>query len=202
MQKFNNLPEKQDKELVELLTGGSHEALGELYARYRKQLMYYCKQYMRNEVDAEDIVQDVFLRIWERRHFLNPELSFSGFMQTLAKNCITDKFRHLDVHSRYVQNRFVNGTDLTNETEDAVIDSNYMELLNELIERLPQGQKEIFRLSRMEGLTHQEIAELLQTPAENVRKQVSRATKKMKDLLSQHTDIHFQMVITIWMFFS
>ena len=202
MQKISELSKRQDKELVGLLMDGSHEALGELYARYRKQLMYYCKQYMRNESDAEDIVQDVFVRLWERRDSLNPELSFSGFMQTLAKNCITDKFRHIAVHARYAQNTFVNETDSTNETEELIIDNDYRELLNDLIENLPTGQKEIFRLSRIEGLTHKEISELLQTPVDNVRKQVSRASKKIKDLLSQHTDIHFQMVITFWMFFS
>jgi len=201
MQNFNKLSKKQDRELVELLMGGSHEALGELYARYRKQLMYFCKQYLRNEADTEDIVHDIFLRLWEKRHSLNPELSFSGFLQTLAKNCITDKFRHFDVHARYVRNMLVNEMDSTNETEDSIIDGNYTELLNELIERLPPGQKEIFRLSRMDGRTYKEISELLQTPVENVRKQVSRASKKIKEMLPQHTDIHFQMFITILIVF-
>ena len=163
--------------------------------------MYFCKQYLRNEADTEDIVHDIFLRLWEKRHSLNPELSFSGFLQTLAKNCITDKFRHFDVHSRYVRNMFVNETDSTNETEDTIIDGNYTELLNELIESLPPGQKEIFRLNRIDGRTYKEISELLQTPVENVRKQVSRASKKIKDRLSQHTDIHLRMIITILILF-
>jgi len=57
----------QDRELVVLLIGGSQAAFGELYARYRERLIYFCKQYM-NETDAEDIVHNVFLQLWEKRH--------------------------------------------------------------------------------------------------------------------------------------
>ena len=60
----NELSEKQDKELVELLIGGSRPAFGELYARFKDRLVYTCKQYTRDEADAEDIVHDIFLKIW------------------------------------------------------------------------------------------------------------------------------------------
>ena len=195
----NELAEKQDRELVELLVGGSQEAFEELYARFRERLMCFCKQYVRNEVEAEDIVHDIFLKLWETRHFLNPELSFSGYVHTMAKNHISDKFRHFDVHSRFAQNILINQIDVTTETEDSIINNDYIELLNEWTERLPPKQKEIFRLSHIEGLTYQEISELLQTPVGNVRKQVSRASKKMKNLLSLHTDIHSQMITIVLM---
>ena len=199
MQKINVLSEKQDKELVELLIGGSQEAFGELYIRFRERLMYFCKQYM-NETDAEDIIHDIFLLLWEKRHFLGAVSSFSGYLQTMAKNYILKKFRHLDVHSRFARNILMNETDSVNETENTIIDNDYAKLLDELIENLPPKQKEIFRLNRIEGLSYQEISELLQTSVENVRKQISLALNKIKDQLSQHTDIHFQMIITILMF--
>ena len=201
MPKFNELSKNKDNELVKLLMGDSQEAFGELYARYREWLICFCKKYMRNEAEAEDIVHDVFLKLWDTRHFLNPELSFSGFVQTMAKNHISDKFRHLDVHSRYAQNKLINETDSTNETEDTIIDNDYAKLLDELIESLPPKQKEIFRLNRIEGLTYKEISESLKTPVENVRKQISLASKKIKDSLLQHTTIHFLMVIVFLMFF-
>jgi len=200
MIKNNGLSEKQDKVLVELLIGGSQEAFGELYARYRERLLYFCKQYM-NEADAEDIVQNVFLKLWEKRRFLGEVTSFSGYIQTMAKNDILKKFRHFDVHSRFARNLLMNEIDSTNETEDTVINNDYAILLNELIENLPPKQREVFRLNRVEGLSYNEISELLQTPLENVRKQVSLALKKIKDQMSQHTDIHFQMIIIIWVFF-
>ena len=200
MAKFNELSDKQDRELVELLMGSSQAAFGELYARFRERLMYSCKQYMRNEADSEDIVHDIFLKLWEIRHFLNPELSFSGYLQTITQNYTLKKLRHFDVHSRFTRNMLMNEIDSTNETEDTVINNDYAKLLDELIETLPPKQKEVFRLSRIEGHTYKEISELLQISIENVRKHASLALKKIKDQLLQHTDIHFQMVIFFLMF--
>ena len=201
MPNINKLSKKQDKELVELLMTGSQEALGELYVRYKKRLFYACYQYVRNKDDAEDIVQDIFLQLWEKRHDLNPELSFSGYVRTIAQNTTLKLFRHFDVHSRFAQNILMNETDSTNETEDAIIDNDYVKLLNELIERLPPRQKEIFRLSRIEGLSHQEISKQMNISVENVRNQVSLALKKIKSQLKHHADIHIKTEIILLLLF-
>jgi len=77
-----------------------------------------------------------------------------------------------------------------NDTEDAVIDNDYAEFLNEIIERLPPMQKKVFRLSRIEGLTYKETAELLHISADTVKKHASLALEKIKKQITQHTDIH------------
>ena len=201
MSKINELSGKQDRELVELMIGDSHAALGELYIRYSKQLTYFCKQYMKKEVDTEDIVHDIFLQLWEKRHFLNPELSFSGYLQTIAQNKVFYKFRQSEIHSRFVRNILTNGKDTINETEDVIIDNDYVALLDEIIENLSQKQKEVFRLSRIEGHTYKEIAKLLHISDDTVKKYASIALKKIKKQITQHTDIHFKTIITLLMFF-
>ena len=189
MHNANDLLNKQDIELIELLISGSQEAFGELYARYQKQLSYYCKQYMRNEADTEDLVHDTFLQLWEKRQILPAISSFPGFIQTMAKNHILKKFRHFDVHSRFARNMLMNQTDSTNETEDTIIDNDYTKLLDELIEKLPPKQKEVFRLSRIEEYTYKEISELLQMPVGNVRRYASFALEKIKDQLLANTTL-------------
>ena len=201
MRKINELSEKQDRELIELLMGSSQKAFMELYTRYYDQLFNHCKRYLNDEASVEDIVQDIFMQLWETRESLNVTSSFLGYLYTSAKNRIFNMFRQFDIHSRFAQYILANEKDSSNETEDLIINNDYAKLLDELTEKLPPKQKEIFRLSRIEGLTHKEISELLQIPVENVRKQVSRASKKIIDILPHHTDIHFQLVITFWMFF-
>ena len=201
MQKVTDFSEKQDRELVGFLMDGSQEAFGELYARYQKQLLHYCKQYMRNEADTEDIVHDIFLQLWEKRHSLSDISSFSGYIQTMARNYILKKFRHFDVHSRFARNVLMNETDSTNETEDTIINNDYAKLLDELIEELPQKQKHVFRLSHIEGYTYKEISEMLQMPVGNVRRYASFALEKINDRLIQHKDIHFLMIIIFLMSF-
>ena len=199
MSKVNELSEKQDRELVELLIGGSQAAFGELYARYKKQLIILCKRYM-NEADAEDIVHDIFLKLWEKRNSLGTVSSFSGFVKTMVVNHAKNKLKHVDIHSRFAQNMLMNEIDSTNETEESVIDNDYSGLLNELIENLPKKQKEIFRLNRIEEHTYHEIAELLQMPVGNVRRYASLASKKIKDHLLQHKEIYFQTITVFWAF--
>ena len=201
MAKINDLSEKQDKELVELLMNGSNEVLGELYARYKDRLMFLCKRCLKNEADAEDVVHDIFLRLWEKRHTLGNISSFSGFVQTMAQNYATDKLRHSEVHSRFAKNMLVNTSDLTNETEDSIINNDYTNLLNELMEKLPPMQKKIFQLNRIEGLTYQQISELLQMPVGNVRRYAALASKKIKDNLSPHIDILFHAITTFLLIF-
>ena len=191
MLKGSELSKKNDRELVELLIDSSQPAFNELYARYKNRLMYICKRYLKSEAESEDLVHDIFLRIWETRHFLNPELTFSGYLKTITQNCATDKLRHFEVHSRFAKNVLMNMTDSVNETEDTIIDNDYAKFLNELVDCLPARQKEIFRLSRMEGLTYNEISEMLEISVPAIQKHASLALMKIKEQLIRHADIHF-----------
>ena len=190
MQKFNELAFTHDRELVDLLIEGSHKAFGELYARFKEQLLYFCAQYM-DEADAEDIVQDIFLELWDNRHTLGAVTSISGYVFGMAKNYTMRKFRHLDVHSRFARKILTNETESTNNTEETILDNDYSQLLNDLIEQLTPKQKEVFRLSRIESHTYKEIAEMLNISLPAVQKHASLALKKIMEGLRQHADIHF-----------
>ena len=192
----------QDKELVALLKDDSHQAFTELYMRYKDQLRYSCKKYLKNEILTEDIVQDIFSQIWETRDSLNITSSFSGYLYTSAKNRIINMYRQYDAHSRFAEYILGNVNELTNETEDSIIENDYEDLLKGLIECLPPMQKTVFQLNRIEGLTYREISEKLQISVENVRKHASLAVKKMKNHLSKHKDIHFHQFILFLLFFS
>ena len=196
------LKELQDRELVAMVKEGSQEAYELLYLRHVKHLINQCKRFLQCKEEAEDIAHDIFVQIWEKRDTLNPELSFSGYINTLARNSVFYKFRQFDIHSRFAQYILLNGQDATNETEDTIIDRDYKDLLNRIIESLPPKQKEIFRMNRIDEMSYQEISEALHISVENVRMQISLAIKKIKNHLSKHTDIHFQTVITILILLS
>ena len=199
---IGKLSKKSDRELVSLLMNSSQQAFEELYVRYKGGLVYHCKWFLKDETGSEDIVQDIFMQLWEKRESLNIEVSFSGYVYTLAQNRVLNVLRKFDVHSRFVRHIIMNGKDSTNQTEESIIDSDYAELLNGLIENLSPRQKEVFRLSRTHGLTYGEIAELMQISVDTVREHASIALKKIKKQLIQHTDIHFKTVITLLMLLS
>jgi len=192
----------QDKDLVALFKEGSQAALEQLYLRYRNQLVNLCKHYLKNTIDAEDIVQDVFMQLLNNPSILNEELSFSGYVKTLTTNRILLKFRQFDIHSRFARHVLMNTQESTNETEDSIIDSDYVKLLDEWIERLPPQQKEVFRLNRIEELTYQEISELMQISVKTVRNHISLALDKIKKQLLQHSEINIQTLTALIILFS
>jgi RNA polymerase sigma-70 factor (ECF subfamily) len=183
---MDNVSTMQDKELVALCKKGSQPAFSELYIRFKNRLKYLCKQLLKDEVGAEDIVQDIFLQIWETHDSLNPELSFWGYLHTLAQNRILNKFKQFDVHSRFARHIIMNGEDSTNLTEDTILENDYKKLLDELIEGLSSQQKAIFRFSRVQGLTYKEIAGLLNISVYTVGEYMSIALKKIKNQLMQY----------------
>ncbi len=179
-----------DHELVKSLMNGSHAAFAELYARYKGRLMYFCTQFLKNNAASEDLIQDIFIQLWESRRELNPGLSFSAYIHTLAQNRILNIFRHFDVHHRFVQTILKNQLETNNQTEDEIIDKDLEDLLHKAIESLSPKQKEVFRLSRIQGFTYKEISELLHISVPTVQEHASLALNKIKKYLSQHTDIH------------
>ena len=198
---MEKLSTMQDKELVVLLMNGSQKAFEALYLRYIKKLVNFCIRLLKNESNAEDIAHNVFLQVLETRNFLNPEKSFSGYLYTIAKNLILYDSRKSDIHRRYVQHTVMNESDTTNQTEDQVIDNDYEKLFNEMIDGLSPQQKEVLRLSRIEGLTYKEITELLHISLPTVKFHASLALKKIKKQLITHADLHFKAVIIFLPFF-
>ena len=191
----NRSPQNHDRELVEQLKEGSQLAFRELYVRYYDQLLLCCRRYLSDEASAEDIVQDIFMQLWETRDSLNVTSSFGGYIYALARNRIFKMLRQFDIHSRYAQHILSNTKELTEETEISIIEKDYATLLNELIESLPPRQKEIYKLSRIQSLKYKEISVLLHISVETIQEHVSLALKKIKKHLKQHAGIYFKTVI-------
>lgn len=190
---------ENEQELVRALISGSKDAFTELYVSYKGRLMYFCNRFLKDKEKSEDVIQDIFIQIWESRDKLNPELSFSGYVHTLSQNRILNILRQFDVHSRFVQGSIKKQITSTTGTEDAIIEKDLARILKEATENLSPKQKEVFRLSRIQGLTYKEIAELLQISVPTVQEHASLALKKIKEYLSQHADVHFRLLFFLYL---
>ena len=199
---MDNLSAMQDQELVALFKEGSKKAFKELYIRYEQKLISFCKRSLKDESSAEDITHDVFMQVFETHEALNPEKFFYGYLKTIAKNRILYELRKADMHLRYVNKTIMYEKDVTNQTEDQIIDNDYEKLLTDMIDALTPQQKEVIRLSRVQGLTYNEIADMLNISLRTVKKHASLALEKIKRQLTEHADLYFKTVITFLIFFS
>ena len=177
-----------DQNLVQLLQKGNVAAFDSLFEVYSPKLFGFALKYFKNEDDAQELVQEVFIKVWENRHTLKSELSFKSYLFTIALNKIRKYFNKKDISLRYLES-------LQNKYEiiddQAIQDDNYESVLkqiNIIIEQMPSRRREIFMKSKLEGKSSKEISMLLNISAGNVDNQVSlalhyiRAQLKPEDL--------------------
>lgn len=149
-------------ELVKLLKKGDLSAFDAIYKKYSRRLYGFIFRYVKQDSDTEEIVQEVFLKIWQSRDKINIYSSFESFLFTIAHNATVNLLKKRATEHKYVEHvkaiqQIENSYELTDEIHYKELEQRFHGLLNELSPR----QKEIFQLSRDEGLTHKEIAEKL-----------------------------------------
>jgi RNA polymerase sigma-70 factor (family 1) len=176
-----------DNELVTKLNKGELTAFKELYLQYYVPLCVYAKQYTKIKEIAEEIVQDVFLNIWEHKGQLIINVSFKAYLFTAIRNQCLNHLKHLQVvqgYNEYYTQLLKDAQDyyiLSQETGDSILIANELEKsLIEAIDSLPDSCRKIFLMSRFEGLKHQDIADNLGVTLHTVHKQISIALDKLR----------------------
>jgi len=172
-----------DHSLVQLLQKGNVKAFDLLFEGYSSKLFGFALKYFKNEADAEELIQEVFVKVWENRESLKSELSFKSYLFTIALNQIRKHFNKKATSLRYLES-------LQNETEfsenQAINDDNYESALlqiNLIIKQMPPRRREIFMKSKLEGKSSKEIAVELNISAGTVDNQVSEALRFIRTQL-------------------
>lgn len=177
-----------DEELVELLRQGKDKAFDELYFRYRDVLVRFVYMRMKSVPISEEIVQEVFTTIWERRKTLVIQKKFSAYIYTSVRYMTLDYIKSHTITDQYIREVVDRSTDeysSTSATEEAI----YYEELQDAVEKatllLPKKAKEVFILSRIKQYTNKEIAEELNVSNETVKYHIAYALKFMRNYLGE-----------------
>jgi len=180
---------KNNKILTGEIKQGNRCALKKIYDRYHRQLYYIAIQYLKDEALAEDAVQDVFLKVWNKRKSLDQTSSIEGFLFTVLKNhllnMIRDEKKRQQIleevkRSAQIQKPFSNA-------EDKLIYDEYKKALNKAIDKLSPAKREVFKLRSMEGLTNGEIAEKRKVSKHTVKTQYYLGSKEIMNFLKKNS---------------
>lgn len=137
---------------------------------------------------AEDIVQSVFIKVWESRQTLDPDKSFGAYLCTIAKNQLVNIYQHRMLE--YLYEEKVKYTESAENTTEKEVDYHLLEeYIDSLIEQLPPARREIFILSRRSLLTNKEIAEKLHLSENTVESQLTKALSFLRDNINKHYDL-------------
>jgi RNA polymerase sigma-70 factor (family 1) len=169
--------------LVHNLSRGNLLAFNTLYKEYSNRLYRFAFGYLKSETEAEELVQEVFTIIWEKRADLKKELSFKSFLFTIAFNIIRKHFRT----KAYLTEYFKTGisVDIDMQTSQNITYDSLYQYITELVDQLPGRRKEIFILSRFNGLSIKEIAEKLKISHKTVENQLTYALKFIRTNLNR-----------------
>jgi len=173
-------------------------AYAEIFKLYSNKVYRLAVHYFHNEDDAEEIVQEVFLKIWIKRKSIKSPEAFSSFLYTTAKNMIFDSFKKEVRHKAYTE--YLSKSNFhqqTENTEETVFYNDLEKIYTELLEELPAKRKEVFTLSRREGYSNQEIAEKMNISIKTVEEHIYQSLKFLKEIIKKR----YEMIILLIAFF-
>lgn len=184
-----------DKFLVKELINGNEMAFRKLFDSYRNDLYKFSLSMVCSEDHAEEIVQDVFMKIWIKRESLNPEMSFKSYLFTITRNK-TIKFLKKAANNRklreavfYGKQKFVNSTDLY------VRELELEALKKEAMDKLSPKRRIIFEMSRNENKSYEEIADELGISISTVRNQMSTSLEILRDFILKNKEIGLGLLL-------
>lgn len=182
------LAEKQIDEhsLVLRLIDGDEDAFCELYASYKNRLIYFAMRFLKSREYAEDVFQDAFTIIWQGRRFINPDASFSSYLYTIVRNRILNQLRDLDNQDRLKEQILVHAVDYTEETKQQIMADDLRHLIACAMQQLTARQREIFKMSREEQMSHREIADALGISVNTVQEHISTSLRILRMYLEKH----------------
>lgn len=183
------------KELVKKLKTGDESAFKAIYDQYVNKLYYFTLKLVKSSELAEEIVQAAFVKIWESRAQINPELSFEAYLFRISKNHTFNVLKRAAYERQYRDNLKTNSSFSSKCTEEQVNLNESLSIINKAIKLLPPKRQMIYKLSRIEGVDHDSIAAKLGISKNTVKVQIVKATKFVKNYYSQATDVALMLIV-------
>jgi RNA polymerase sigma-70 factor (ECF subfamily) len=174
-----------DSELADRLRKGDLEAFDLIYGLYAGKLHAFGMRYLRSSAEAEEVVQSVFLKVWENHRKIDRELSFRSYLFTIAYNDICKIFRRRSYLQKYVMETLYENTRATSASEEGGEYQSVLDEVQRLIGSLPENQRQAFIMSRIEGKPSREVAAELGITAGTVDNYVSGTLKIIRGKLSR-----------------
>lgn len=175
----------------------NHIDFEEIYLSFYPRLKRFAQEYVVNEADAENIVQDIFLVLWEKRDFISPDLNLTSFLFTTVKNKCIDFLRHRIVvqnAANNIQQEFEWTMQLKLQSLEAFDEQIFSKtdiesLIQNAIQSLPEKCRQIFIMNKIDGKKQKDIAQELQISVNTVESQMAIAYQKLKKSLKNYLPI-------------
>lgn len=185
-----------------LVADGDREAFRMLYDLYRDKLYFYALRLTESRQLAEDVLQDVFVKIWLDRERMREIRSLEAWLFTLARNRIINGFRRLSMEHSILEKIGKNLPGSDDSTTQALDYNEIRRVWQTAIEQLPPQQKIVYRLRREQGLKNDEIALQLNISPLTAKKHFSQASRALRSLVEKQMGLTVSLLVTLFPFFQ
>lgn len=192
-------PGAKERAIVSRLKNSDTSAFDSIYRKYAPKLFGFALSLIKNRTDAEGIVQEVFLKLWQNRENINLHASFESYLFTITHNTVVSLLRKKLSEQKYVD--YLHANQVPTVDDPAITDLEWKELqseVNAIVEQLPARQKEVYQLSREKGMTYTEIAEDLNLSVNTVENHMSRALKFIRSKLKDHHSLKVLLFVALF----
>jgi RNA polymerase sigma-70 factor (ECF subfamily) len=198
MSDLENLEPRTDEELMNLCVEGSEEAFRELMRRFHPRIVNVVYRYINDPVRAEEIAQEVFVRVYVHRERYRRTARFSTWIFTIALNLTKNEIRHRVRHSRLMSLDAL--TEMGSSVgfflrergkgpDEKVEESELQEIVNKAIVELPPKYRDAVVLRDLEGLSYEEVSDILSIPGGTVRSRINRGRLILKKKLEPYVSL-------------
>ncbi|NGM64127.1 RNA polymerase sigma factor [Sphingobacterium sp. SGR-19] len=172
-----------EHEILLRLQAGDDDAFRMLYERYSRLIYGNIMRFINDESVADDLLQDVFVKVWEHRASIDPSLSFAAYLFTCSRNTAFNFKRRLKLEIECAIHLAYESAELAESVDSILHKKEVQKLIENVISQLPLQRQRIFRMCKLDGKSYQEVAEELQISVSTVRDHIVKANKFIKDVL-------------------
>ncbi|MCD8072830.1 MAG: RNA polymerase sigma-70 factor [Alistipes sp.] len=166
-----------------MISRGDHASFERLFLFYFVKVRSFIDSIIRSTEDAEELAQDIFVKLWENRHSLDPGRQIGSYLYTSARNSALNYLKHKYVHDEYARGALLTGEGSADGGD--IIEAKETELLIEMtVAGMPEQRQKIYRMSRMAGRSNEEISQEMNISKKTVENQISLALKDIKRVIS------------------
>ena len=185
-----------EKELLIKLRNGDEYAFDKLYQIYSLRIYRKLLKMVKVDVIAHELTQDVFVKVWTKRHLLDSNQSFRSYLFSIAQHLVYDTYRKISRDELLAKTVQLISTNAYTHTEEDIYYRETGEMIQKAIELLPPQQKRIFQACKIEGRSYDDIARELNISSSTVNNHIVKATKTVAEYLKKSGTLLFFVAIS------
>lgn len=172
-----------EQELLTLLKTGDKTAFTHIYNRYSKKLFLNIYGLVKIQEVAEEMLQEIFVLIWEKREIITIHQSFNAYLFRIAENKVTDFFRKLKRDKILFERVKEISSSVYTHIEETILSNESSSVFRKAIESLPPQRRQVFYLCKMEGRSYNEVSSLLGISTSTINDHIVKATRAVRECL-------------------